>query len=135
MPSRRQFSAEYITAAAHLLGVLSHETRLNLVLLLALGEATVSELCELTGGVQSNVSHHLSILRTTGLVMDRRAGQFVVYTVNIPMWKAIANGFFDHLAAGQDTVLLQNFRVERLPERPPASAQEKRARRTPKGKG
>ena len=114
MPARRQFSAEYITAAAHVLDVLSHETRLNLVLLLAQGEATVTELCDLLGGVQSNVSHHLSILRTTGLVTDRREGQFVVYAINIPMWKQVANGFFDHLVEGQDAVMLQNFRIERV---------------------
>jgi DNA-binding transcriptional ArsR family regulator len=119
MSPRRQFSAAYITAAAHVLDVLSHETRLHMVLVLAQGEATVTELCELVGGAQSNISHHLSILRTTGLVTDRREGQFVVYAINIPMWKGMANGFFDHLVEGQDEVILQNFRIERRhPSRP-----------------
>ena len=114
MSPHRQFSADYITAAAHLLGVLSHETRLNLVLLLAQGEATVTDLCDLVGAGQSNVSHHLAILRTTGLVTDRREGQFVVYAINVPMWKGMANGFFDHLVEGHNAVVLQNFRIERL---------------------
>src|SRR5579883_728901 len=110
---RRQFSAEYITAAAHLLGVLSHEVRLNLVLLLVQGEATVTELCDLLAIPQSNVSHHLSILRAAGLVTDRREGQFVVYAVNVPMWTAMGNGFFDYLADGENTVRLQHFLIER----------------------
>jgi len=114
MTERRQFSAEYVTIAAHLLGVLSHETRLNIVLFLAQGEATVSEVCEQLGLVQSNASHHLSILRNTGLVADRRDGQFVVYRINIPVWRKTADGFFDHLLEGSDGVTLQNFRVERL---------------------
>lgn len=111
---RREFSAEYITAAAHVLGVLSHETRLLIVLLLAQGEATVSTLCELVGATQSNVSHHLSILRTIGLVTDRRDGQFVIYSINIPAWQGLANGFFDSLLGGQDSVRLQNFVIQRV---------------------
>ena len=114
--TRRQFSPEYIAVAAHLLGVLSHETRLNIVLFLAQGEATVSEVCDRLGLVQSNASHHLSILRTTGLVADQREGQFVVYRINVPVWRQAADGFFDHLLAGSDGVTLQNFRIERLRE-------------------
>ena len=111
---RRAFPGVYVGLAARLLGVLSHETRLHLVLALAQGPATVSELCALLGLVQSNASHHLAILRTTGLVSDRRDGQFVVYQLNVPVWRQVADGFFDHLLGGDDRVTLQNFRVERL---------------------
>lgn len=110
---RRTFSPAYVSAAARVLQVLSHETRLNLVLLLAQGEATVSELCELVGLAQSNVSHHLRILRDAGLVTDRREGQFVVYGVNVPVWGMVAHGFFDHLAEGRDEVTLRGFVVRR----------------------
>lgn len=115
---RRHFSAEYVSAAARVLGVLSHQTRLHLVLLLAQGAATVSELCELVGRSQSTVSHHLAILRTTGLVVDRRDGQFVIYAINIPMWTGLANGFFDYLLEGEDVVRLQTFRIQRVPRSP-----------------
>jgi ArsR family transcriptional regulator len=114
-PARREFSPAYVAVAARLLGVLSHETRLQLVLYLAQGPATVSEVCAALGLVQSNASHHLAILRTTGLVADRREGQFVVYQLNVPVWRQVADGFFDHLLQGEDAVTLQNFRVERLP--------------------
>lgn len=110
---RRTFSPAYVAAAARVLAVLSHETRLNLVLLLAQGEATVSELCELVGLPQSNVSHHLRILRDAGLVTDRRDRQFVVYGVNLPVWGMVAHGFFDHLAEGRDEVVLRGFVVRR----------------------
>lgn len=116
MPPRREFPAEYVAVAAQLLGLLSHETRLQLVLALAQGPATVSDLCADLGLVQSNASHHLALLRTAGLVADRRDGQFVVYQLNVPVWRRVADGFFDHLLAGEDAVTLQNFRVERLPE-------------------
>lgn len=116
MPTRTQFPADYITAAAHVLSMLSHETRLHIVLFLAQGEATVSELCEHLTLTQSNASHHLAILRNTGLVADRREGQFVVYRINVLAWKTLGDGFFDQLLGGQDAVTLQHFRIERVRE-------------------
>jgi DNA-binding transcriptional ArsR family regulator len=112
-PTRRQFSQEYITRAAHILGVLSHETRLNLVLALAQGPASVSELCDHLGLEQSNASHHLGILRNTGLVSDERDGQFVIYRVNVTAWRVLGDGFFDQLLGGLDAVQLQHFRITR----------------------
>ena len=114
---RRRFSQEYVTRAAHILGVLSHETRLNLVLTLALGPASVSELSEHLELEQSNASHHLGILRNTGLVSDEREGQFVIYRLNVPAWRAIGDGFFDQLLGGMNEVTLQHFRIQRLTAR------------------
>jgi DNA-binding transcriptional ArsR family regulator len=112
---RRRFSQEYVTTAAHILGVLSHETRLNLVLALAQGPASVSDLCEHLGLEQSNASHHLGILRNTGLVTDERDGQFVIYRVNVAAWRGLGDGFFDQLLGGLDAVQLQHFRITRAP--------------------
>jgi DNA-binding transcriptional ArsR family regulator len=117
---RSRFSADYITTAAHVLGMLSHETRLSLVLHLAQGPATVSELCDELGLAQSNASHHLGILRNTGLVTDERDGQYVVYRINLAAWRALGDGFFDELLAGRDEVRLQHFRI--LRERPPTDS-------------
>jgi DNA-binding transcriptional ArsR family regulator len=114
-PGSRVFSAAYVQVAAELLGILSHETRLRLVLALAQGPATVSELCETLGLVQSNASHHLGILRAARLVVDQREGQFVVYRLNVPVWRQVADGFFDQLLAGANEVTLQHFRLSRLP--------------------
>jgi DNA-binding transcriptional ArsR family regulator len=115
---RRRFSQDYVTTAAHILGVLSHETRLNLVLALAQGPASVSELCEHLGLEQSNASHHLGILRNTGLVLDERDGQFVIYRLHVPAWRALGDGFFDRLLGGLDAVQLQHFRITRAPLEP-----------------
>ncbi|HEX5386294.1 MAG TPA: metalloregulator ArsR/SmtB family transcription factor [Gemmatimonadales bacterium] len=114
--ARRLLSQEYITTAARLLGILSHETRLNLVLALAQGEASVTELCEHLSLSQSNASHHLSILRNTGLVCDARDGQFVIYRLNLDAWRALGDGFFDQLLGGLDGVRLQHFSIRRISE-------------------
>ena len=115
MPEPRAFPAEYVALAARLLGLLSHETRLHLVLTLAQGPATVTELCARLGLAQSNASHHLGLLRAAGLVADRRDGQFVFYQLQVATWRQVGDGFFDRLLGGADVVTLQNFRIERLP--------------------
>lgn len=115
MTTRRRFSPEYVALAARMLGILSHETRLNLVLALAQGPATVTDLCGFLGLQQSNCSHHLAILRNSGLVVDERDGQFVVYRLNVEVWKRVGDGFFDQLLSGEDSATLQHFRIQRVP--------------------
>lgn len=114
--TRQHFSPEYTAQAARVLRLLSHRTRLRIVLALAQGPATVSEVCDHLEISQSNASHHLAILRNTGLVRDEREGQFVVYRINVPAWTQVGDGFFDHLLQGQDSVMLQHFRISRLHE-------------------
>jgi DNA-binding transcriptional ArsR family regulator len=115
-PDVQPFDALYVEAAARILGVLRHPTRLHLVLLVAQGETHVSRLSELLDLPQSNVSHHLGLLRNVGLVSDRREGQFVLYRLNTPAWQLVADGFFDHLLEGSDEVRLRNFLVRREPD-------------------
>lgn len=113
---RERFHADYVGRAAHILGILSHEARLAMLLHLAQGELTVSELRARVELPQSNVSHHLRILRDASLVRDRRDGQYVRYRLDLSTWKGLADGFFDKLLEGQDVVRLQNFLVARVPE-------------------
>jgi len=115
-PDVQPFDALYVEAAARILGVLRHPTRLHLVLLVAQGETHVSRLSELLDLPQSNVSHHLGLLRNVGLVSDRREGQFVLYRLNTPAWQLVADGFFDHLLDGGNEVRLRNFLVRREPD-------------------
>jgi ArsR family transcriptional regulator len=60
---------------------LGDETRLRLLEMLTAGERCVAELMELTGLGQSLVSHHLRTLREAGLVVDRREGRWVYYSI------------------------------------------------------
>lgn len=57
-------------------------TRLRVVLNLAEGPLNVTELCTLLGGAsQPNLSHHLSLLRLSGIAETGRRGKFVYYTI------------------------------------------------------
>ncbi len=110
---RRHFPRAYVRLAARVLGVLSHETRLGLVLALTQGPASVSELCDYLDLPQSNVSHHLAILRAATLVSDTRDGHFVFYQLDVVTWRRLGDGFFDQLIAGADEVRLQNVHIRR----------------------
>jgi DNA-binding transcriptional ArsR family regulator len=58
-----------------LLRLISESTRHGLLAAMRGGEKTVGELVEAVKGEQSNVSHHLAVLRKAGLVAVRRDGR------------------------------------------------------------
>jgi len=66
---------------AHRFKLLSEPTRLRLLQLLLTGEKNVNELVEHIGTTQANVSKHLGILCTGGLITRRRAGTSSYYNI------------------------------------------------------
>lgn len=48
------------------------------------GERSVSEICEAVDLPQANVSQHLAVLREKGLVVARKDGQWVYYSMSSP---------------------------------------------------
>lgn len=69
---------------ARVLKALANESRLIIVDRLSRSECTVGELTELIGSDQSTVSKHLAVLRSHGIVEDRREGNNVYYTLLTP---------------------------------------------------
>ncbi|MGE8359385.1 metalloregulator ArsR/SmtB family transcription factor [Pseudomonas sp.] len=68
---------------------LADETRGRATLLIAeLGELCVCELMCALDDSQPKISRHLAQLRSTGLLLDRRQGQWVYYRLNpeLPAW-------------------------------------------------
>ncbi|MBD3236012.1 MAG: metalloregulator ArsR/SmtB family transcription factor [Candidatus Eisenbacteria bacterium] len=63
---------------------LAHPTRLFLVDALSGGEKSVAELTRMVGADISTVSKHLALLRTVGLVRDRKRGTRVFYSLQAP---------------------------------------------------
>jgi len=71
------------------LKMLSDPTRLRCLLLLQReGELCVCELTCALGEIQPKISRHLATLRDAGIVLDRRAGQWIHYRINpkLPAW-------------------------------------------------
>lgn len=68
---------------------LSDETRARATLLITrLGELCVCELMCALDDSQPKISRHLAQLRSSGLLLDRRQGQWVYYRLNpeLPAW-------------------------------------------------
>lgn len=63
--------------------VLSDETRLRVVSLLAQEELCVCEICGILELSQPKVSKHLAKLRDKGFVIDERKEQFIYYSLKI----------------------------------------------------
>jgi ArsR family transcriptional regulator len=89
---------QHIQSLSQLFRVLSDQTRLKLVVTLKdEGEQHVSWLCRKLHLPQPTVSHHLGLLRTHGLVRNRRAGKQVFYSIDPSRFNRIAslaNGLF-----------------------------------------
>ena len=62
--------------------LLSDHTRLQIVLFLATGEHTVTDLCTALNLPQPTVSHHLGLLRMNRLIVNERQGKKVIYSLS-----------------------------------------------------
>ena len=68
---------------------LADDTRARIALLIASeGELCVCELTESLQESQPKISRHLSLLRNSGVLLDRRQGQWVYYRLHpeLPTW-------------------------------------------------
>ena len=71
-------------ARAEVLKALAHPARLLVVDELACGERCVCELQEIIGSDMSTVSRHLSVLKSAGLITDRKKGNNIYYSLAMP---------------------------------------------------
>ena len=75
-------SDETVRDLAQVFKLLSDETRLRILLYLAqAGELHVTNLCSKLDQSQPAVSHHLALLRVSGLIESRREGKHNFYSV------------------------------------------------------
>jgi DNA-binding transcriptional ArsR family regulator len=94
----RRFKADFFHA-------LAHPTRIAIVELLRDGELSAGALIERLGVEQANASQHLTVLRTKHIVVNRKAGNQVFYSVRDPLilevLEVMRRYFYVHLAEGQ----------------------------------
>ncbi len=82
--SLRRFKADIFQA-------LAHPTRIAILELLSEGELSAGSLIEKLALEQANVSQHLAVLRAKQLVLTRRAGNQVFYSVRDPIIIQVLN--------------------------------------------
>lgn len=61
--------------------VLSEPSRLRVMYAICSGEKSVSEVVQLCGSSQANVSRHLTTLHKAGILMRRKEGTTVFYSI------------------------------------------------------
>lgn len=76
-----QLSAETLQLVADFFKVLSESSRLQIMCALKSGPKNVSEIIEITGLGQANVSKHLKILAQAGVVTRQQQGVCVYYQI------------------------------------------------------
>src|SRR5205085_11615569 len=82
--------------------LLADKSRMKILLALAQdGELHVSALCELLGQSQPAVSHHLTLMRMSGLVGYRRDGKHNFYHVDSGLVRDLLEDFFTDSGAPQ----------------------------------
>ena len=70
---------------ANIFQALAHPTRIAIVELLRDGEKSAGFLIERLGVEQANASQHLAVLRAKQIVLSRKEGNQVFYTVRDPL--------------------------------------------------
>jgi ArsR family transcriptional regulator, virulence genes transcriptional regulator len=64
--------------------IMANPKRLEILNILARGERAVSELIKAVGARKANISQHLAVLRSLGLIKSRRSGQNIYYKIVDP---------------------------------------------------
>ena len=74
---------------------LADPTRRRILELLAQGDMTAGEIAAQFSMTKPSVSHHLTILKSAGLIFDQRNGQNIVYSVNLTVFQELVKWFYD----------------------------------------
>lgn len=78
---------------AKMLKSLSEDTRLRIVKCLFKGEYSVTEIADMVERDHSQVSHHLGVLRNSGIVADRRDGKYIYYRLDPEYFDTPGDGY------------------------------------------
>jgi DNA-binding transcriptional ArsR family regulator len=102
------------TFKASLFHALAHPTRLHILEALRAGELPVNAILEQAGGGSANLSQHLASLRLRGLVVGRKAGNQVYYSVRDPLLFRVLDLMRRYAAAhvNDDIARLKQYRSE-----------------------
>lgn len=104
--TKRKLSGAALEKVSERFKALSEPMRLRLIYALMDGEKTVSELVRETGGVQANVSKHLSVLLDAGILGRRKQGTSAYYRIGdesiFELCELVCGSIHDRLVAELD---------------------------------
>jgi DNA-binding transcriptional ArsR family regulator len=106
----RRFKAEVFR-------VLAHHTRIHIVECLRDGELSVSAILERIGVEPANLSQHLGVLRSKGLVSTRKEGNQVFYSLRDPLLIEVLDAMRRYFQAHLEDALAMLAELDQEPER------------------
>jgi ArsR family transcriptional regulator len=99
---------EFYKLKTSIVKAIANPTRLMIIDCLLNGEKSVSEIIELTGEEQSNISKSLGILKANGLIKDRKQGLNVYYSIKVccmgEFFKCLNNIISENLKYQQELI-------------------------------
>ncbi len=116
-PSSLKISKPTLSGLTQVFKLLADESRLKILLALAEdGEMHVSALCEMLDQTQPAVSHHLTLLRMTGLVGFRRDGKHNYYRIESGLVCNLLEQFFADAGNGHKALQFEDFSLAFKPK-------------------
>lgn len=101
---------------AAILKALGEDTRLRILRLISSQELAVTEVIDALGMPQSRISRHLAVLRRTGLVQDRREGNWIYYRMAEDELDSFARALWEAVRSNQQDSDFFPDDLERLKE-------------------
>jgi len=93
------------------LKALSDLNRIKILELLFKGEMCVTDLVKSLNLDQPKVSHHLAILKKAGVILDRRQGRKIIYSLHPGVYKKPSD-YIDRIDFGFCSVEFKRRRIE-----------------------
>ena len=103
MPSspKKTMTSDAIEMVADRFKILAEPLRLRILQTLQSGEKSVGELTQMTGTSQPNISKHLKLMQTAGIVAREQRGNTVYYSIAdesiFTLCDVVCNSLGDHL--------------------------------------
>lgn len=82
-------------------GALSDPTRRQILHMLSRGDLSAGEIAAAFSLSKPSISHHLGMLREAGLVISRRQGQMIIYSLHTTVLQEALGWGLDILRAGE----------------------------------
>ncbi len=80
---------------------LADPTRRKILKLLREKDMAAGEIADHFNITKPSISHHLNILKQSGLVLDERKGQYIVYSLNMTVFQEVM-GWFSEITSRRE---------------------------------
>lgn len=81
---------------------LSDPTRRRILEMLAKQDMNAGDIANAFDMSKPSISHHLSILKGSGLISAEKDGQNIIYSLNTTVFQEVSKWFFDFFQEGAD---------------------------------